>query len=89
MKTDHNGAIIKDGGAAFPKPAETIMNNDGRSGTWLMRNDGMSLRDYFAGQSLAGQMASFTNQDNIASPEQLADWAYGVADAMIARREKA
>jgi hypothetical protein len=42
---------------------------------------GMSLRDYFAGQALAMSMPD--------SPQHLADWAYRVADAMVAERAKA
>lgn len=45
----------------------------------------MSLRDYFAGQSLAGQMASCANRDNIASVADMAAWAYTLADAMVGR----
>ena len=48
---------------------------------------GMSLRDWFAGQSLAGQMASCANRDNIASVADMAAWAYTLADAMLAARE--
>jgi hypothetical protein len=43
-------------------------------------NEGMTLRDYFAGQALAMSMPD--------SPQHLADWAYRVADAMLAERAK-
>jgi hypothetical protein len=42
----------------------------------------MFLRDWFAGQALAN---SYT--DNDASPDKVAEWAYHVADAMLAQRE--
>ena len=42
---------------------------------------GVSLRDYFAGQALAGGNGSL-------SPEREAEWAYKVADAMLAERDK-
>ena len=46
---------------------------------------GMGLRDWFAGQALAGALA--------AEPERIYDanlalWLYTLADAMIAQREK-
>ena len=51
---------------------------------------GMSLRDWFAGQALAGYTASGDiNPYGTASPESLAkiaSWAYRVSDAMIAAR---
>jgi len=48
-----------------------------------LRQDGMSLRDWFAGQAIVD--ALYINDDDI---EKLADWAYKVADAMLAAREK-
>ena len=57
-----------DGGPAFPGP---------------YGSDGMSLRDWFAGQALAGLLS----QEGVeASPETDAAWAYKVADAMLAAR---
>ena len=42
----------------------------------------MTLRDWFAGQALA---AAYTQHEN--SPDMTAEWAYQVADAMLAARE--
>ncbi|MBL4940348.1 MAG: hypothetical protein JKY81_01645 [Colwellia sp.] len=42
----------------------------------------MSLRDYFAGQALAGFCA---NRD-LLDPEDVSQWSYGHADAMLAAR---
>ena len=42
----------------------------------------MTLRDWFAGQALA---AAYTQHEN--SPDKTAEWAYQVADAMLAARE--
>jgi len=47
---------------------------------------GMSLRDYFAGQALAG-MSAHPNIGEVSS-EKLAHWAYDQADAMLAERRK-
>ena len=58
-----------DGGAAFPV---------------MYCSEGMTLRDYFAGQALAGILAS-------ANFGSMKDWiggkAYQAADAMISARE--
>lgn len=61
---------------------------------------GMSLRDYFAGQALAGIMAN-NEVDNLGLPasvygppagtwvDKAAQMAYALANAMLAEREKA
>lgn len=61
-----------DGGPAFPSP---------QCGDWSPEY-GMSLRDWFAGQALAGMMAS----DDGSTPENVAAEAYEIADAMLAAR---
>ncbi len=48
-------------------------------------NQGMSLRDYFAGQALAGFRAHPANPD---TPKTVAMFCYEIADAMLAEREK-
>jgi hypothetical protein len=69
---------IDDGGAAFPFVPTDISNAD-------MLSVGMTLRDWFAGQALAGMLADgsrgWTNW-----PDHPAIEAYGVADAMLAAR---
>ena len=44
---------------------------------------GMSLRDWFAGQSLSGLCAFFPNS----SASDIANWAYEIADVMMQRRD--
>ena len=63
---------IKDGGAAFPRSG----NDDCTS------EFGMTLRDYFAGQALAGVPWSY----EISLKDQ-AKQCFQIADAMIAERE--
>ena len=46
---------------------------------------GMSLRDYFAGQAMAGQLA---DPDGEIDPKLIAKWSYAYANAMLAEREK-
>ena len=47
--------------------------------------DGMTLRDWFAGQALAGLV--FHNDYGARSDDEIANGAYAYADAMIAARE--
>lgn len=51
---------------------------------------GMSLRDWFAGQALAGYIASHSHPQALNAPqdEDAAHHAYWYADAMLAAREK-
>lgn len=46
--------------------------------------EGMSLRDYFAGQALSGELAK---ADGYVTPDKLAEYAYQIADAMILARK--
>lgn len=48
---------------------------------------GMSLRDYFAGQALIMAMRN-EKWSTTATWAEVARWAYHVADAMLAEREK-
>ena len=66
-----------DGGPAFPECGER-----GKASVF----EGMSLRDFFAGQALAGMCAN--KEDAGRTYQTLAGWAYLFADAMIAEREK-
>ena len=70
---------INDGGPAFPACNEANMNE----------TMGMTLRDWFAGQALAGFTSGFTGAvgDTEWFRQVGAPAAYAVADAMIAARE--
>ena len=64
-------APIKDGGSAFPV---------------MYCSEGMSLRDYFAGQALAGMMG---HKDCSAwTVNEVSSDCYAHADAMLAARER-
>lgn len=76
MKTDKQ---INDGGPAFPQ-ATVVRNEYGRA--FQEQLPGMSLRDWFAGQALAGRLIEPESSDI-----QAAAWAYGLADAMLTARE--
>ena len=66
--------MINDGGSAFPMGYHPEgSNND---------HFGMTLRDYFAAAALQGNLIEPT-----ASNDDVAKWAYSLADAMIKARE--
>lgn len=76
MANNHN-----DGGAAFPRPG--FADNETES------QEGMTLRDYFAGQALAGMMEQGFIPSMAADARRKWDYAkaaYLVADAMIKAR---
>lgn len=51
-----------------------------------MRDPGMTLRDWFAGQALAGLLANpLSSRENIHSASE---WAFTTADAMLKERGK-
>jgi len=74
----------KNGESAFPVfEGDMNVNN----GTFIGYTcGGMTLRDYFAGQALAGMCYKadwYDGEENV-----LARWAYDIADAMLAERER-
>ena len=73
-------STINDGGPAFPRSA--AFSNAER--TACTEQDGMTLRDWFAGQALAG-MVSYVVEG--ATFENVAEDAYKAADAMLRARE--
>jgi hypothetical protein len=79
MSEDKTSKVIAranaEGGAAFPVS------------TALHWSPGMSLRDWFAGQALAGVMAN-SNIKPTETFETIANHAFAFADAMLAEREK-
>lgn len=66
---------------AFPTP--TVLAPDGS--TEQHGNPGMTLRDYFAAQAMAGILAKYTSP----ATSDLAKWAVGYADALIKELAKA
>lgn len=80
---------IDDGGPAFAASPTVGANGD------LYRPvdigcEGMSLRDYFAGQALIGELSAQTEESGHFHPDgkALADRCYTFADAMIQRRKE-
>ena len=71
-----------DGGPAFPaRPQERLV-----TGNILSGNEGMSLRDWFAGQALMGMIASRNPNFPLLDPKDDAEYVFDVADAMLKAR---
>ncbi len=74
----------RDGGPAFPDMTIDWLDSGARHVT---RHSGMTLRDWFAGQALAGLLSN-PELDERASAEDFADDAVKCADALIAALNK-
>jgi hypothetical protein len=72
-------STINDGGFAFPMPDVLHVNGMVQHGF-----NGMTLREYYAGQALAG-LASYVTKG--ATFDDIAKDAYAIADAMLKARE--
>ena len=70
---------VDDGGAAFPRHGHT----DPATDKWIPAQEGMTLRDWFAGQALAGWVAKY-GSDVASTDAALCAWEY--ADAMLEAR---
>ncbi len=80
-----------DGGPAFPTDSEH------QPAGHVLHTEGMSLRDYFAGQIVVAAIATpvlyeeiirAASKTGVTSEALIARLAYGRADAMLAEREK-
>lgn len=78
---------MQDGGPAFPRPIGEAPNAIG-GGRFNREQSGMSLRDWFAGQALAGICGDGIPGSHH-QPATTAHEAYAYADAMLAERSKA
>ena len=75
---DNVNPTVYDGGPAFPCQGERYSED------LDTRERGMSLRDWFAGQALAGRMAGNYSID----AKWIAEHMYRVADAMLKARKE-
>jgi len=85
-----SNATHNDGGPAFPRHYGTMSCGEKKEQLW---SDGMTLRDYFAGQALAaiplrddGKRAP--HEDRKQEAMWVATAAYRYADAMLKAREE-
>lgn len=85
---------INDGGPAYPC---NWMDFQPTTGEQVVREQfpGMSLRDWFAGQALVGILSNHTllsevdfNSPPSSTRQAASDYAFAVADCMIAARNK-
>ena len=72
-----DASLAANGGRAFPSAIPA------KGGT--VHAPGMSLRDWFAGQALAGLASSWVTE-RPGRWEKVAEEAYGMADALLSRR---
>lgn len=76
---------IDDGGPAYPDPMRTMIEMQ------CEPSPGMSLRDHFAAKALEGSLAySASDCSGIGTElerENVANWCYQMADAMIESRK--
>ena len=70
------------GGPAFPRPL-SMAHED----AVYHAQNGMTLRDWFAGQALAGEMATWTESDVSPYANSVAKRCYKIADAMLEARK--
>lgn len=73
-----------DGGPAFPVHSNHAFFN-GR--VVAVHEQGMTLRDWFAGQALAHIPELLSANEKNRSVEMIAAWSYEVADAMLKTRK--
>jgi len=66
-------------------PAFPLLDQGG-DGNLCMRDPGMSLRDWFAGLTMQGMHAHC--DDTLAGGKYIAIYAYQMADAMLAERQR-
>lgn len=78
---------MNDGGPAFPRPIGGDISSDFNDS-----QQGMTLRDWFAGMAMQGLCTSMVLSPEKETPEMdklLAKEAYSVADAMLKARSNA
>ena len=74
--------MLDNGGPAYPRtPYQHISENKME---WVGMQDGMSLRDWFAGRALAGMLSNSNPGDR--QLEDFVDESYMFANAMLKRR---
>jgi len=79
--------MYKNGGPAFPTKVYDVEREQ------LIREEGMALRDYFAGEALPSIITDYCSNARISGWDQ--DWrqyvaleAYEIADAMLVARQE-
>ncbi len=74
---------------AFPSTYKTCIGHDGVEPVYAEdTNFGMTLRDYFAAKAMQGVIAQALGTALGSDPKSGAVYAYQMADAMIAERDR-
>lgn len=81
------GQIMNDGGPAYPIYPLPILDEEGMRIGHDFSKQGMSLRDYYAGQALLGLVTSSWDAKGIESFPECASICYALADAMLEARK--
>ena len=80
--------MVKDGGPAYPRPP-VLVDRDMRHGDYHWMQDGMSLRDHYAGLAMQAMLHVEAGTLGIApNATALAAKSYEVADAMLAEKQR-
>ena len=74
---------VDDGGPAFPRTPYRVHEQGKEYAEWRGHQDGMSLRDWFAGQLIVKLIELHGTEGTV---EYNVVCAYGYADAMITRK---
>ncbi|MDY3558140.1 hypothetical protein R5W23_000861 [Gemmata sp. JC673] len=80
MSTPNNG------GPAFPRSGFEV-DREERGNFDTSPQTGMSLRDWFAGRAITG-LVQFADAPTRLRPEEMAEAAYRIADALLAQSVK-
>lgn len=75
-----------DGGLAFPNTITSLSEGD-RDFPHEFGLGGMTLRQWYAGQAAMGRIATY-GADERCEPKHVAEFAFEVADALIAEGKK-
>ena len=77
----------KDGGCAFPQLSSDVMGNGTAYHYTPVGREGMTLRDWFAGQALTGAIGVWLSAKQ-KDMDEVAKACYRIADAMLKAREE-
>jgi hypothetical protein len=79
---------VDDGGPAFPVEVDANQPDGRQTGNTVWQAYGMSLRDYFAAQSLSTIISLTQHRDGSWDEVAVAVGAYAIADAMLQARKQ-
>lgn len=78
---------MREGGPAFPRSGFAPDGVGSEDCTITDAQEGMTLREWYAGRALGGLLAAHTGANSWETPKDMADLAVSYADALLARLE--